>query len=413
MSFGTALSGIDAAQTALDVVSNNIANSSTTGFKSSNANFSDIYAASQAGVATTQVGEGVQVSQIEQQFTQGNIETTGNALDLAISGEGFFAVSNNGAISYTRAGSFQTNADGYVVNSAGQQLQVFPPTTNGNFNTSTLTSLQLQTSDNAPAATTNVDMTVNLPANSTVIPAVPAFDPNTPSTYTNTTSATVYDSLGAAHTASVYFSYDGLDPATGDGEWTANLTVDGQATGTPQTLEYSSNGTLVTPTGGVIDFGNYAPTTGAAPMAMNFNFNTSTQYGDSFAVNSITQNGYTTGQLSGISVGSTGIVQANFTNGQSVDLGQVALATFADPNGLAQLANTGWAQTADSGQALMGTADTGSFGEIQSGSLEQSNVDVTAALVDMITAQRAFQSNAQMISTQDQITQTIINIRNS
>jgi flagellar hook protein FlgE len=147
-------------------------------------------------------------------------------------------------------------------------------------------------------------------------------------------------------------------------------------------------------------------------MAMNFNFSTSTQYGDSFAVNSITQNGYTTGQLSGVSVGTTGIVQANFTNGQSVDLGQVALATFADPNGLAQLANTGWAQTADSGQALMGTANTGSFGEIQAGSLEQSNVDVTAQLVDMITAQRAFQSNAQMISTQDQITQTIINIRN-
>jgi flagellar hook protein FlgE len=412
MSFGTALSGIDAAQTALDVVSNNIANSSTTGFKSSTANFSDIYAASQAGLANTQVGEGAQVSQIEQQFTQGNIETTGNALDLAISGEGYFAVGNNGAISYTRAGSFQTNAAGFVMNAAGQKLQVFPPTTNGNFNTSTLTDLQLQTSDNAPSATTNVDMTVNLPASSTVIPAVPAFDANTPSTYTNTTSATVYDSLGAAHTASVYFSYDGIDAATGDSQWTANLTVDGQTTGTPQTLEYSSNGTLVTPAAGAVDFGTYTPTTGAAPMAMNFNFSTSTQYGDSFAVNSITQNGYTTGQLSGVSVGTTGIVQANFTNGQSVDLGQVALATFADPNGLAQLANTGWAQTADSGQALMGTANTGSFGEIQAGSLEQSNVDVTAQLVDMITAQRAFQSNAQMISTQDQITQTIINIRN-
>lgn len=413
MSFGTALSGIDAAQTALDVVSNNIANSSSTGFKSSTANFSDIYAATQSGVATTQVGEGVQVSQIEQQFTQGNIETTGNALDLAISGTGFFAVSNGGAISYTRAGSFTTNADGYVVNAAGQQLQVFPPTTDGNFNTSTLTNLQLQTSDNAPSATTNVDMTVNLPANSTVIPATPTFDPNTASTYTNTTSATVYDSLGAAHTASVYFSYDGIDAATGDGEWTANLTVDGKATGTPQTLEYSSNGTLVTPAGGDIDFGTYTPTTGAAPMAMNFNFDSSTQYGDSFAVNSITQNGYTTGQLSGISVGTTGIVQANFTNGQSVDLGQVAMATFANNNGLAQQTNTDWAETADSGQALMGVADTGSFGEIQSGSLEQSNVDVTAQLVDMITAQRAFQSNAQMISTQDQITQTIINIRNS
>jgi flagellar hook protein FlgE len=412
MSFGTALSGIDAAQTALDVVSNNIANSSTTGFKSSTANFSDIYAASQAGLANTQVGEGAQVSQIEQQFTQGNIETTGNALDLAISGEGYFAVGNNGAISYTRAGSFQTNAAGFVMNAAGQKLQVFPPTTNGNFNTSTLTDLQLQTSDNAPSATTNVDMTVKLPASSTVIPAVPAFDANTPSTYTNTTSATVYDSLGAAHTASVYFSYDGIDAATGDSQWTANLTVDGQTTGTPQTLEYSSNGTLVTPAAGAVDFGTYTPTTGAAPMAMNFNFSTSTQYGDSFAVNSITQNGYTTGQLSGVSVGTTGIVQANFTNGQSVDLGQVALATFADPNGLAQLANTGWAQTADSGQALMGTANTGSFGEIQAGSLEQSNVDVTAQLVDMITAQRAFQSNAQMISTQDQITQTIINIRN-
>lgn len=412
MSFGIALSGIDAAQTALDVVSNNIANASSSGFKSSVAQFADIFASSAAGVASTQVGEGVKVSQIQQQFTQGNIETTGNNLDLAISGQGFFAVSTGGTISYTRSGSFQTNAAGYVVNAAGQQLQVFPATTGGNFNTSTLSNLQLQTSDNAPSATTNVDMTVNLPANSTVIPAVPAFNPTLPSTYTNTTTATVYDSLGAAHTASVYFSYQGVDAVTGDTKWTTNLTVDGQSTGAPQTLEYSSNGSLVTPATGLVNFGVYTPATGAAPLNMNFNFASSTQYGDAFAVNAITQNGYTTGQLSGISVGSTGIVQANFTNGQSVDLGQVALATFANPNGLAQLGNTEWSQTSDSGQALMGQASTSSFGTIQSGALEQSNVDTTAQLVDMITAQRAFQSNAQMISTQDQITQTVINIRN-
>jgi flagellar hook protein FlgE len=405
MSFGIALTGIDAAQTNLDVVSNNIANSDTTGFKQSVAQFSNLYAGGENGVAADSVGNGVQVSQIAQDFTQGPMETTGNNLNLAISGQGFFAVSTGGALSYTRAGDFSTNAAGAVVNPQGQTLQVYAPTTNGGFNTSTTTSLTISSADSPPIATQNVALTLNLPASAT--PPVNAFNPTDATSYNNSTTATVYDSLGAAHTATVYFS------ETSANNWNANLTVDGQTVGGATPITFSASGALTAPAGpplGVINFGAYTPTTGANPMTMNFNLAKTTQYGDSFAVNAITQDGQTTGTMSGINIDTAGVVEAQYTNGQSVQLGQVALANFADPNGLAQLGNNDWAQTAASGAALNGQANTAGLGQVVSGSLEGSNVNVTAQLVAMISAQRAFQANAQMISTQNQITQTVIQI---
>jgi flagellar hook protein FlgE len=405
MSFGIALSGINAAQSDLAVTANNVANSQTTGFKQARSEFAELFAVSPQGVSRTQTGHGVKLAAVAQQFTQGNIEATSNNLDLAISGQGFFVLSDAGALAYTRAGAFQTDNAGYVINTEGQRLQVYPVTTQGTFNTSTLTDLRLVTSDSAPQATANAEMVFNLPAAATP-PVTGTFDPTDTSSYSNSTSLTVYDSLGAAHTASLYF----VKTATAN-TWDTYQYVDGVAVGGVQTLAYTAAGALATPAGGQVSYGTYAPTTGANPITLTFDFGRTTQFGDAFGVTNVTQDGYTTGRLIGISIDSTGVVQARYTNGRSLSLGQVAIASFSNPQGLQSLGNTNWAETFTSGQALNGQAGNSGFGLIQSGSLEQSNVDITAQLVKMIVAQRNFQANAQMISTEDQITQSIINIR--
>jgi flagellar hook protein FlgE len=404
MPFNIALTGLEAASQDLSVTANNLANVGTVGFKDSRTEFSDLFASTQQGVGATAVGNGVAVSEVSQQFSQGNIESTGNNLDLAISGNGFFTLSDNGALVYTRDGEFQEDQNGNVVNSAGQNLQVYAPLSNGGFNTGSLTSLNITTNVSAPQATTTASITASLPADATA-PTNPTFNPSDPTSYTDTTSMTVYDSLGAAHTASLYF----IKGATAN-DWTTQLYVDGAAVGTPQALDYTASGALQTPANGNITFPAYTPTTGASPLNMTFNFSNTTQTGSDFAVSAISQNGYTTGKLTGISISSTGVVQAQYTNGNSTNLGQVAMANFANPQGLQQLGNQTWAQTFGSGAAVMGQAGNSGVGTIQSGSLEESNVDTTSALVDMIQAQRDFQANAQMLQTDDQITQTIINI---
>jgi len=405
MSFNIALTGLNAANQDLSVTANNLANVATTGFKGSRAEFGDLFASTQAGVSATAVGNGVSVNEVAQQFTQGNIETTGNNLDLAINGNGYFTLSQGGALSYTRDGQFQLDQNGNVVTSQGLNLQVYPPLATGGFNTGGLANLSLTTSESAPNATTTAQIVANLPA-SAKQPVDPTFNPTDPNSYTNTTSLTTYDSLGAAHTATLYF----IKGATANA-WTSQLYVDGNAVGTPQALAYSNAGALTTPANGLVTFPAYTPATGAAAMNMTFDFSKTTQYGDNFGVTAVTQDGFTTGKLTGISIDQSGVVQARFTNGRSVNLGQVAMANFANSQGLQQLGNASWAQTNSSGQAVFGVGGNSGFGTIQSGSLEQSNVDTTAALVDMIKAQRNFQANAQMIQTDDQVTQTIINIR--
>jgi flagellar hook protein FlgE len=407
MSLNIALTGLNAANEDLSVTSNNLANAATIGFKGSRTEFSDLFASTQQGVGATAIGNGVAVAEVAQQFSQGNIETTGNTLDLAVSGDGFFIVSNNGALNYTRDGEFQLNADGEIVNDQGQALQAYPPLANGGYNTGGLANLTLDTEESQPQATSTASITANLPANATA-PVDAPFSPTDPDSYTNTTSLTVYDSLGAAHTASLYF----IKGAAAN-DWNVQLYVDGTAVGTPQALNYNSSGQLTTPANGQVTFPGYTPATGAAAMNMTFNFSGSTQYGDSFGVNSVQQNGFTTGQLTGINIDQTGVVQAQFTNGRSIDLGQIALANFANTQGLEQLGNATWAATNNSGAAVNGVAGNSGFGSIDSGSLEESNVDTTSALVEMITAQRDFQANAQMIQTEDQVTQSIIDIRGS
>jgi flagellar hook protein FlgE len=405
MSFRLALSGLNAANTDLSVTANNVANVATTGFKSSRAQFADLFATSQQGVSSVAVGNGVRVSEVAQQFAQGNINVTDNSLDMAISGQGFFVLNDGGAQSYTRAGSFQVDRSGFVVNAKQQRLQVYPPLATGGFNTGGLSDLNLTTGVSAPQATSTASITLNLPA-SVSVPATAIFNPADPTSYNNVTSLTTYDSLGAAHTASLYF----IKGATAN-NWNTQLYVDGAAVGTPQTLAYTNAGALTTPASGNITFPAYTPATGAAPMNMTFNFGATTQFGANFSVNAISQNGFTTGRLIGVDIDASGIVQARFTNGRSTPLGQVALANFANAQGMQQLGDTQWAETFASGQALKGQAGNSGFGLVQAGALEASNVDITAQLVNMITAQRNFQANAQMISTSNSITQTIINMR--
>jgi flagellar hook protein FlgE len=405
MPFNIALTGLNAANQDLNVTANNLANVSSTGFKSSRAQFGDLFASTQRGVSATAVGNGVSVNEVAQQFTQGNIETTGNNLDVAISGNGFFTMSDGGALSYTRDGEFQLDQNGNVTNAQGLNLQVYPPLATGGFNTGGLQNLSLTTNESAPNATTTAKLTANLPASATA-PTDATFSPTDPNSYTNTTSLTTYDSLGAAHTATLYF----LKGAAAN-SWTTQLYVDGNAVGTQQPLTYNSSGALTAPAAGLVTFPAYTPATGANPMNMTFDFSATNQYGDTFGVTAVTQDGFTTGKLTGVSIDQQGVVQARFTNGRSVNLGQVAMANFANPQGLQQLGNQTWAQTNSSGQAVMGQAGGNGFGAVQSGSLEESNVDTTGALVDMIKAQRDFQANAQMIQTDNQLTQTIINIR--
>ena len=410
MPFRIALSGLNAAQSDLNVTANNVANTATNGFKGSRTEFADLFAVSLQGVSSNSSGNGVRVANVAQQFAQGNIEFTDSNLDLAISGQGLFILSDSGALAYSRAGAFQVDRDGFVVNSAQQRLQVYPPLGSGGFNTGGLADLRLQTTDAAPQATSEVEYVLNLPANASP-PAVAPFDPNDPNTFNQATSLTLFDSLGAAHTGTLYFT-----KAAGLNAWNTRLYIDGTAVdgGVPGAnipLQYSNVGALTAPAGGLAAFPAYTPTTGAAAMTVTVDLSRSTQFGANFAVNSVTQDGFTTGRLIGIDITETGIVQARFTNGRSQPLGQVAIANFSNVQGLQQLGNTQWAETFASGQALRGQAGNSGFGLVQSGALEASNVDITEELVRMITAQRNFQANAQMISTADAVTQTIINIR--
>ena len=405
MPFAIALSGLNAASADLEVTANNVANVNTNGFKMSRAQFAEVFSVGTQSVGSSATGSGVRLSSVAQQFTQGNIDFTDNALDLAIGGEGFFVLSDNGARSYSRAGAFGIDNQGNVVNAQGQRLQAYPFAGNGLFNTGTPQDLQLTTGASPPAATTSASFGVNLPADAAA-PINPVFDPADPSSFNHTTTVTVYDSLGAAHTATVYFI---KDPVANT--WNTQMEIDGNSVAGATPIVFAQDGSLQTPVSGQMPLVPYNPGTGAADIVMTLNFATATQFGSAFGVNSLSQDGFTTGRLTGISVDPEGVVFARFTNGQSTSLGKLALANFVNTQGLQQLGDTAWGESFQSGDALLGEAGTASFGNIQSGALESSNVDLTAQLVQMITAQRNFQANAQMIETADTITQTVINIR--
>ncbi len=422
MSFSTAITGLNAATADLNVKSNNIANVNTTGFKGSRAEFADVYSLSAFGSSNTAIGSGVVLNNVAQQFTQGNLEFTDNSLDLGISGQGFFALAptqTSGEVVYSRAGVFGINKDGFVVNSAGQFLRTFPVNPDGTVSSTALSStspLQLPNSSGTPSATTTVSLSVNLPSTSTPLPAVTAIDPSDATTFTNSTSATVFDSLGNQHIVTTY--YKNTDAALN--QWDVDVYIDEPSGGNPQTqlgttktltFDPLTGGSLSSvPTGQSYSIGALA--SGAAvPQVITIDYAGSTQNSGSFVVNTLQQNGFTTGRLSGLDISDDGLVKATYTNGQSQALGKIALANFANPQGLKQIGNTSWVETIDSGLVLSGEAGTGNFGLIQSGALESSNVDLTKELVGLIIAQRNFQANSKSIETENAITQTIINLR--
>lgn len=405
MSFNFALSGLNAASSDLNVTANNIANANTIGFKNSRAEFGDVFSATSYGLSRTASGNGTRLQDIRQQFKQGNINYTENTLDLAVSGEGFFTVRSDKGVAYTRAGAFGANDDGYVVNNAGQRLQVFPALAGGSFDTASLTDLRLGTADSPPKASSLLEVVANLPANASA-PTVTPFSATDPNSYNQGTSVTLYDSLGTAHPANLYF----VKSATA-GAWDVHVTVDGTEVGSAQTIQFSGTGALTSPASGQLSLATVTPSNGATPLNLSMDIDKLTQYGSNFTVSRLTQDGYAAGELTGLNISDEGVVEGTYSNGQKIPLGKVALAMFSNAQGLKQLGDTAWAETIDSGPVLMGSAGTGSFGQVQSGALEASNVDLTAQLVNMITAQRNFQANAQMIQTSDSITQTIINIR--
>ncbi|MFA9438697.1 flagellar hook protein FlgE [Uliginosibacterium sp. sgz301328] len=407
MAFQQGLSGLNAASKALDVISNNVSNASNVGFKQSNAQFSDVYAAALNGAAAgVQIGIGTAVAAVTQQFTQGNITPTDNPLDVAINGAGFFRMSNEGSLVYTRNGQFEIDKSGYIVNAQGYKLTGYPADALGNILPATPQPLYVDTADLLPQETAKVEMGLNL--DSTKDPIAAPFDVNDPTTYNSSTSVSIYDSLGNSHILTMYFA------KTASATWNMYTQLDGGATTANGTLAFDTAGQLTS--GMPITLNGLAVTTGAqSPMGgaggVQLDMTGSTQYGSSFSVNRQVQDGYASGRLSGITIGSDGTVQGRYSNGQSRNLGQIVLANFANANGLISLGNNNWAESPDSGQPLVGAPNTGSMGKLQAGAVEESNVDLTAELVNMITQQRNYQANAQSIKTQDQVMQTLVNLR--
>jgi len=450
MGFQQGLSGLNVAAKNLDVIGNNVSNANTVGFKQSQAQFADVYTAAQGGSTMPAIGIGTKVATVAQQFGQGNVSITSNPLDLAISGNGFFQLDNKGEVKYSRNGQFQLNKDGFVVNSQGHTLTGYKadPVT-GVISAGTTGPIQLPTQAITPSPTSAAQVGLNLDSRETS-PRVKVFNPNDSESYNRSTAMTVFDTLGNEHVMNMYFVKADAPVNT----WNTYLTVDNQpvngaaapaagAEGAPAatpeagaaggaapgakpvptgtllgTLTFNSVGALEstnpasTPKGvmnipGGIVFANGSST----PQPMTLDFNSSTQFGAQFGVTTLNQNGYTSGQLTGFSTSADGTILGRYTNGQSKALAQVVLANFANEQGLQPLGNNEWGITAASGQALIGKPGTASLGVLQSGAVEDSNVDLTAELVNMIMAQRVYQANAQSIKAQDSILQTITNIR--
>ena len=413
MAFTTALSGVNAAQSDLDVISNNIANSSTTGFKTGRAEFGDVYAQSLLGTTTPTPGQGVKVTGITQQFSQGDMEFTDNALDVAINGDGFFQVKNNGVVEYTRAGAFTIDKDGYISTVSGARVQGYQVDATTGKVTGPVGDIQTQASLLAPSATTKATFTGNLDARDGNKTAGD-FVATDASTYHATTSMAVFDSQGNSRVLDLYFI------KTADNTFSVMSYLDGASTtagaATPLItgLPFSTAGAYDAAGGGG-DKGlatiAKAAADGVAAISIALDISGFTQFGTNFAVNTATQNGYSAGQLSSIEVRDVGVVSARYSNGISSSLGQFALADFGNPNGLQPVGSTNWVETYKSGQPVLNKAGDANLGLIQGFALEQSNVQITQELVDLIVAQRNFQANAQVVQAEDAITQTIINMR--
>ena len=405
MSFQQGLSGLFAAARNLDVIGNNVANANTVGFKEGGAVFADVYANSLAGGGQGAPGIGVAVTAIQQNFVQGNISTTSNPLDVAINGAGFFRMDSNGTINFSRNGQFHLDKDGYIVNATGAKATGYGVDGAGNIMISDAGPLKVSLAQLQASSTATANIGLNLDAREPAITT--AFDITDPTTYNKATSMSVYDSLGNSHAFNTYYV------KTAANTWDVYGAIDGTALpSTLGTLQFNSDGTL-NAASSALPFNVSVPlTTGATtPLAFTVDFNGATQFGSQFGVNTLQQDGYSSGQLSGYSIGGDGIIQGRYTNGQTRTLGQFLLANFPNPTGLQPLGGNAWAETAASGQPVPGAPGSGNLGVVQSGAVEESNVDLTQELVNMITAQRVYQANAQTIKTQDAVMNTLVNLR--
>ena len=420
MSFYTSLSGLQAAQTDMSTISHNLANVSTTGFKKSRTEFEDIVATSLSADPKKVVGDGVAVKENKQQFAEGSLSTTSSSLDLAISGDGFFAVKTDGqdgSVDYTRNGSFQVDTNHFVTDAQGSFLQVYPVDTEGNVTATGqdgLTNLQLPANSGAPVPTSTVGLKLNLSSQST--PITSTFDRTNTATYNNSTATTIYDSNGNAETMTNYYVRNtAATDSSGTSNWSVysfvgdqQLSVGGSTN--PIQLTFNSSGGLTAPTAPT-QFDAFLPQGSPTTQTLSLDLGGSTQLSSAFTVASRAQDGKAAGQLSGVSIDNNGLVTASFSNGDSKKLGVVALVNFVDPTGLRQLGNSYWSSTGVSGDAQFGQSNSAGFGNLLSGQLEGSNVDITEELVDLISAQRNFQANAKALDTQSKISETIFNIQ--
>jgi flagellar hook protein FlgE len=515
MSFQQGLSGLNAAAKSLDVIGNNVANASTVGFKGSQAQFADVYANSLTGAGGNSAGIGTKVATIAQQFTQGNISSSNNSLDIAINGGGFFRTVINGTTQYARNGQFQLDKSGFIVNSQGAQLTGYQANTQGILSTGAPVPIVINTADLAPKVTQKTAAELNLDSRQ-LLPTGGAFNPAVPTSYNSATSVNVFDTLGNSHvlqtffvktapsTWDVYATNDGVEvtqlavaeaanaansatatPAdivaaltasetqatfnavnataaaaalpvgtgaeiafqaaetrkavvltsqalaqtnalaaaiveSGSGIATASTTIAAAVAAAGPvspvaTLSFTALGALDDVSTAaqpfILNLPIYPATGGLSPLSTELNFTNTTQFGSNFSTNKITQDGYTAGRLSGFNTGSDGVILARYSNGQSNILAQVVLTNFANPNGLSPLGNNAWVETSTSGAPLVGVPNSGSLGVLQSSAVEDANVDLTAELVNLITAQRVYQANAQTIKTQDSVLQTLVNLR--
>ncbi|QCP47793.1 flagellar hook protein FlgE [Trinickia violacea] len=411
MSYDTGLSGLAAATNDLDVIGNNIANANTTGFKQSTAQFADVYANSIATSVNNQIGIGTQLAAVQQDFSQGTINTTGQALNVAINGTGFFQMSNNGSLTYSRNGVFQLDKNGFITNAQGLDLMGYAANGTGVINTASTVPLKVPTTNVPPTATANITAQLNLDAQDKT-PTVTPFSATNSQTYNYSTSIQTYDTLGGSNQVNMYFVNNG------GGVWgvyggtsgsvsqlgTVTFNSSGTLTGTAATAPATSAAT------GQFTF--TIPTTDGSsnPQSLTLNLTGTTMYGSADGVNNLAQDGFSAGQLTNFSIGANGILTGNYSNGQTQSLGQIVLANFNNPNGLQDLGGNEYAATFSSGVPQISAPGSTNHGTLTGGALESSNVDLTTQLVDLITAQRNYQANAQTIKTQQTVDQTLINL---
>jgi flagellar hook protein FlgE len=420
MSFQQGLSGLNATSKNLQVIGNNIANANTFGSKVARAEFSDVYATALSGAGTNNIGIGVNLASVSQQFTQGNIKITESPMDLAINGAGFFQVTDErSAVSFSRNGQFKVDRDGFLVNNAQQKLLGYAVDAIGQIQPGLAVPLQLPTGGVAPSPTASVSLEMNLDARKGVtLPATGAqIDFADADTYNNATSLTVYDAKGQGVALTYFFQ------KSANNTWNVYATANGTSiAGTAAaplpvtTLVFSADGKAPTSPAAPVAFDIPATTNsvGANTLPINqvlLNLSDATQFGSAFGVTNMQQDGFSAGQLTAISVEANGIITARYSNGQSRTAGQIEIANFRNPQGLQPLGDNGWARSFASGNPVMGVPGEGNLGVLQSGALEESNIDLTGELVNMITAQRIYQANAQTIKTQDQVLQTLVNLR--